>query len=199
MIVTSVDQLRERQTAMDAQAGALVASTNAAHATPHDLSLRGIHSPASRVNVGICEDCGDPEFTVTDSRSGITEPKCRMCINAIRRQSLQHTQYVAEICYNCEITYDSIGLVTGATHTTKPLSDRPNRMGGVILGWTSLVAAGWVEIDDETDIVMVHRTTHTADEHCDGCEHIRHPGCDGVGRCDDHKADATEYSEGFSG
>jgi len=87
---------------------------------PHPQSIIGGKHPHQ---LGVCEECGEAEFGILDQKTGLTGPRCRQCFNAIMRQSLQHHQYTAEICYPCEITYDSVGLIGGAIHHVRPYDD----------------------------------------------------------------------------
>jgi hypothetical protein len=75
-------------------------------------------------DVGKCADCNEPMFMVIDVRDGETVARCRGVINAILRQSLQHHQYTEEICWDCELTTDSIGLISGCNHHPKPFLDQ---------------------------------------------------------------------------
>lgn len=216
MFFTTRTELLNRQSTMDAEAGALVTKVLEAHPgtalKPKTDEAVGVHDlsgwpegakpgPGSIFphpqkilgskprDIGTCIECGEPEFLILDGQSGRTEPRCRGCFNAIIRQSLQHHQYTDEICGNCEITYDSIGLISGANHHPRPCDDRPkgkplpdgtraNR-----LGWDSLLALNLIEVDEPTNILLVHHANHLATEHCNGCEVVRHPGCLGPGKC----------------
>lgn len=158
-LVTSLDQLIQIQTSMDDKANILVVETLAAHPlhTP-DLSPRPIKLIDASTDK-LCDECGDPALTVRDQKTGLTIPECRGCINAIRRQSLHHRQYGgSEICYCCEISYDSVGLISGAIHRTWPVED----VGDILAlsdphhnrcGLTTLIAAG--KIDLSHDVVTI--------------------------------------------
>jgi len=95
-----------------------------------------------------CPDCGEPTFVVRDGLTGRTGPMCRMCINAIRRQSLQHHQYTDEICWGCEISLDSLGIITAATHHTKPLEDQLQSDGSTRLGIGPLLRDERIDLTD---------------------------------------------------
>ena len=159
MILTDMQQLFDYQNAMDEQAQTLVQETLAAHperagdeSTDAKPSPDLNHRPVKLMNpnhVGDCEDCGSAAFTVRDSKDGRTYPMCRMCINAIHRQSLQHTQYGdKEICWQCEITVDSLGIISGATHRTKPVEDEVKADGSVRQGIGPMLRAGRVDLTD---------------------------------------------------
>lgn len=103
----------------------------------------------SPINVSICELCGSPEFLIRDGVSGITETMCRVCINAVRRQSHHHGIYVSAICIECEICYDSVGLIHAANHRTMPFEDTVISSGEVTAGLNPLIEAGRVDLTDD--------------------------------------------------
>ena len=148
-VVRNFGELFDRQAAMDAEAQTLVAATIAAHP---DEVLDLTNRPLKLMNaqdIGTCPDCGEAQFTVRDQATGRTIPMCRMCISAVRRQSLQHTQYgTEEICWNCEITVDSLGIISGATHHTKPVEDQLLPNGSTRLGIGPLLRAGRIDLTD---------------------------------------------------
>ena len=105
-----------------------VAEVQSHHLT-EDLHMRPQASIADRRNVGVCKDgCGEPTFNVTDQESGVTEPRCRPCYNAIIRQSLTHTQYGGiEVCIFCHISKGKVGDIIAANHTTWHIEDYYDR------------------------------------------------------------------------
>ena len=100
------------------------------------------------------EDCESPTFSVRDGKTGLTKPMCRECINVIRMQSVQHRQYTHDICINCEITYDSIGLVSGSNHQTWPIEDEPPGPTSRS-GLKTLIAANKISVNDVTGQVEI--------------------------------------------
>ncbi len=151
-IVTDIEELFTRQATMDAEAQTLRDTVTAAHpGRASDYSPRPIRL-LNPNDVGTCEECGEPEFTVRDAGSGRTLSMCRMCINAIRRGSLLHTQYGRlEICWVCEITVDSLGIIDGAIHRTKPVDDQTLPGGTIRHGIMPYLLAGRI---DNTDGVL---------------------------------------------
>tara|TARA_Y100000310_G_scaffold114125_1_gene112632 strand:- start:364 stop:630 length:267 start_codon:yes stop_codon:yes gene_type:complete len=87
---------------------------------------------------------------------------CRCCINAVRRQSLCHTQYGdREICYRCEITYDSLGIINAANHHTWPVEDTEYTriVDGISVtrtrpGLLALIAAGKIDLTDDVVTIL---------------------------------------------
>lgn len=148
MIVTGIQDLKVWQTDRDAALiEAMVDAAEAVHPEA-DLSLRAIKLVASD-NVSICDLCNAPEFMVRDKGTGITGPMCRMCINAIRRQSLTHVQYTAEICWDCSITTDSVGLISGANHHPFPFNDEVQSNGSIRRGLIPYITAGRVDLTND--------------------------------------------------
>ena len=134
--ILHIDELVERQATKDAEADTLLAETRSKHPISHrgpddvpdDLGwwkgrevkviIRG------NPTVGYCEECSDPTFIIRDSTKGDDAPRCRGCVNTIRRQSLVHDRSGgSHICLNCDITHDSLGLINGATHTPWAVDD----------------------------------------------------------------------------
>ena len=76
------------------------------------------------------------------------------------RQSLHHRQYFIskdvtkwvdtdEICLNCEITRDSLGLINGATHhSVTPIADKTSPDERIRIGLKSYIAANKLELVD---------------------------------------------------
>jgi hypothetical protein len=66
------------------------------------------------------------------------------------RQSLTHIQYGGkELCYNCEITYDSLGIINGAIHHTWPIEDFIDRDSGeTVAGLKTLIADECFDLTD---------------------------------------------------
>ena len=66
------------------------------------------------------------------------------------RQSLTHTQYGGkELCYNCEITYDSLGIINGTNHQTWPIEDFIDRDSGeTVAGLKTLIADECFDLTD---------------------------------------------------
>lgn len=163
-IITTVEELFAINKAMDTEAGTLRDKVSDAHLTSHhDLSGwsdSDTPGPGSRfphplhtlgpkpVSTGECLECGEPEFRVLDSKSGKTSEWCRGCINAVRRQSIQHHQYTDEICWNCEITYDSVGLISGVNHHVFPLEDQTLADGSTRRGIGDYLRAGRIDCTD---------------------------------------------------
>jgi len=149
--IQAISELETRQATKDRECDEMISACLAAH-QDHvpDLAPR----PQKIVKVEhekICEDCGDPEYLVRDQKSGLTLPRCRMSINAIMRQSLTHTQYGGqEICYRCEITYDSLGIINGAIHHTWPIEDFTDQDSGeTVAGLKTLIADECFDLTDD--------------------------------------------------
>jgi len=153
--VTDIQTLIDRQTAMDAEAGALVDEIKLAHPSHHDLSPRP-QKLIDPVDKGVCADCGDPEYAVRDAKTGKTELRCRSCINGIMLQSLGHSQYAgSEICYVCKINYDSLGLVNSVTHRTWPINDSIDPVDDSVKpGLNQLLLDGRVNLNGD-DVVEI--------------------------------------------
>lgn len=165
-VVKDIQELIQRQTDLDTEADELVVTTLAVHEehmipdgvplVPPDLSPRPLKLIGSQDD-GSCECCGEPKFTIRDGQTGRTGPVCRMCINAVRRQSLHHRQYTSEICCDCLITTDSLGIITGAIHRTRPFEDATLLDGTIRPGIGPLLRAGCIDLTDGcvtiTDIV----------------------------------------------
>ena len=153
-IIRDIVELKQWQTDWDqAMFDTIVQQTLAAHPTnPPDLSPRAYKLIGSH-DVGTCE-CGDATFTIRDEKTGRTAPACRMCINAVRRQSLGHLQYTAEICWVCRITTDSLGLIDGAIHRTKPYEDELQQNGTVRAGIGPLIRAGRIDLTNDVLTIL---------------------------------------------
>ena len=150
MIVRTIAELKQWQTDMDERMlSTIVAETMTAHPVGQpDLSPRAFKLIGSNDD-GSCEECGDARFTIRDKKTGRTGPVCRMCINAVRRQSLGHWQYGAEICWECRVTTDSLGLIDGAIHRTKPFEDEIQLDGSIRKGVNPLILVGRVDLTDD--------------------------------------------------
>jgi len=152
-IVQQMSELFINQTQMDEDAHKKIVDDALLTHPGKDASdfVRRRQRLISAVNGQDCPDCGEPEYTVRDQLTGRTEPRCRCCFNAIMRQSLGHIQYgEKEVCWDCKITYDSIGLITGAVHNTKPLEDETIQTDPLIIrvGIGPLLRAGRVDLTD---------------------------------------------------
>lgn len=161
MIVTDIQVLIDRQNANDLDAHTTI--VDAALVTHPSLQREHFHSTplklVSAVNGPDCPECGEPTFTVRDKSSGRTAPRCRMCINTIRRQSLGHRQYSdLEICCSCEITYDSVGIISGCIHQMRPVEDQPFEEDGVVIrirqGIGPLCRDGCVDVTDNVLTIL---------------------------------------------
>jgi len=94
-----------------------------------------------------CRGCGEPEYLIRDGQTGRSVQRCRPCINAIMRQSLGHAQYKSlEICIHCEISSDSLGLITGAWHSMMPRGDQVQPDGSIRVGLERLIASHKVDL-----------------------------------------------------
>ena len=99
-----------------------------------------------------CE-CGEANFLVRDATAGREVVVCRDCLNANRRLSLGHSHMTQDICYHCELSYDSFGIVIAANHHTFPIEDfiinenpRP--------GLKSLIVENKVSIESDDEIII---------------------------------------------
>jgi hypothetical protein len=99
-LITDISQIQAIQDAHDQKCADMVASVTASHAeespdlTPRPQKLIGTGDG------GTCADCGDATYMIRDQVSGRTTSKCRDCINAVRRQTIQHAQYGGlSLCY----------------------------------------------------------------------------------------------------
>lgn len=148
MIVTEIVDLKDWQTDFDERAiQALVDSVEANHPGV-DLSLRPLKL-LNAVNDGLCDECGEAKFLVRDGGRGITSLFCRACLNAVRRQSLTHVQYTAEICWDCKITKDSLGIISGANHHCFPFEDEILPNGSVRRGLNPYIAVGRIDLTND--------------------------------------------------
>lgn len=151
--VNSIEELKLWQTNRDASImEGVVAATIASHSDSHhdasDLSPRAMKLIGPG-HVGVCTDCDEPTFNIRDQKSGRTAPVCRGCINTVRRQSLGHGQYTAEICMSCEIITDSLGLISGVIHRTKPYEDETQPDGAIRPGIGPLIRAQRIDVTDD--------------------------------------------------
>lgn len=148
MIVAEIADLKDWQTDRDeVLIGAVVDAAEAAHPT-FNFMLRPLKL-LNPVNVSLCGECNGPEFDVRDGGSGITEVVCRDCINAVRRKSLSHIQYTMEICWDCRITTDSLGIISGAVHHTFPYNDEPQPDGSIRKGLIPYIVAGRIDLTND--------------------------------------------------
>ena len=99
-----------------------------------------------------CE-CGEANFLVRDATAGREIVVCRDCLNANRRLSLGHSQMTRDLCFRCELSYDSFGIVVAANHHTYPIEDFT--MAGVDrLGLKSLIVDHRVSIESGDEIII---------------------------------------------
>jgi len=180
--VTDIATLITRQSNIDKVCSDKLAAHKATHASMDEGDL--IPSIVNRFSGGVnCVDCGCPTVEVESKSAGALTRTCREGINLMKWASLCHKN-AFEICYLCKVKTNPNGMVAGAIHLTMLIEDQVQ--GGVRQkGFKSIIADGLVELDTDTDTVMIHDLTHTADQHCRGCIKVRHPGCPGVGVCDD--------------
>lgn len=187
-IVTDIAELKARQDNLDAVHVAhaeLVTASHSKHVVALDRRPLKFRSPAG----SDCEDCNEPEFLVRDAVAGKELLMCRGCLNATRRLSLVHTHMVTHICCMCDITLDSFGIVSGANHRTEvPIEDFEDRDGVRQPGMKSRIESGLITIEDVEHKVMpgfdisqqwvvLHHLVHDDAQHCGGCRHVTHPGC----------------------
>jgi len=152
-IVRDIQELFDLNDAWDAEADALVTATLADHPSV-DLSPRPFKL-ISPNDSGNCQDCGEAQFLIRDQRSGRTTPICRACINAVRRQSLHHRQYSRlEICWNCKITTDSLGIIDGAIHHMFPLEDQTLADGTIRRGIGDSLRAGRIDLTNNVLTIL---------------------------------------------
>jgi len=129
--IHSIEVLKTRQAAKDDESGTMITAYNEKHhgheseynivwQLRRDIRLLGDQKTAK----GFCVDCEEDTYMVSDSDTGKNVELCKGCINVIRRQSLVH-RASSELCLNCEITFDSVGLISGANHVTFPIEDEP--------------------------------------------------------------------------
>jgi hypothetical protein len=122
----------------------------AAHAQMEPLDKRANKFVAP--TGGECE-CGEANFLVRDATAGREVIVCRDCLNANRRLSLGHSHMTKDICFRCELSYDSFGIVVAANHHTFPIEDFT--IAGVSRpGLTSLIVDNKVSIEPGDQIVI---------------------------------------------
>ncbi len=147
MIIRSIEDLKDWQTDRDEiLVEELVDSAEVLH-PEFNFSPRALKLVAAQ-HTGSCELCGEAEFTIRDALTGMTSSTCRQCVNAVRRQTLTHVIYPAEICWDCTITKDSLGLINGAFHHTFPFDDELQKDGTIRRGLNPLILAGRIELVD---------------------------------------------------
>lgn len=208
MRVTHIDQLVERQTAMDTEGSANAVEVQRSHAehmaqeTARIVGLteeeRALEPARPEMNATIvmeplaisfaepldvdCACCGSPVFRIREKTNGRRQQRCLECINATACLSQHHRNRTRSICIEYTPEYDRYGLLTAVNRRELMLEDRfgvdrdgnPRRYPGI----KTWIAAGFVEIDDDTNIVLIHDVVHDwITEHCRGCERVRHLGC----------------------
>jgi hypothetical protein len=124
--------------------------TLAAHAQMEPLDKRA--NKFIRPTGEDCE-CGEATFLVRDAMAGREVVVCRDCLNANRRLSLGHSHMTHDICFRCELSYDSFGIVIAANHHTYPIEDFT--MAGVDRpGLKSLIVDNKVSIESGDQIIF---------------------------------------------
>ena len=180
--IRNIQELKDRQDSIDQMHIDHAAEVSLMHPNHAALDRRPLKLLNPITNL-FCADCEEPEFQVRDKVAGTEGPRCRGCINATVRLSLEHTNMVKKMCIRCEITTDSYGIVNGANHIEVRHIEDFAFKGGVAPGLKRLIDLNLMEIDDDTDMTMIHTSAHRPNEHCVGCKFVRHPGCPGVGIC----------------
>jgi len=183
-VVQNITELEVRVASRDQSYVDHAAAVSLEHPNHAALDLRPLKW-LNAANGVSCADCGEPEFNVRDQTAGTDGLRCRGCINATRQLSLVHSNMIKQLCLKCEVTLDSYGLVNGANHLRVVNIEDFMVNGNVIAGLKTLIGQGLVEIDDLTDICLIHTAAHDADHHCPGCKYVREPACPGRGVCDD--------------
>lgn len=181
MYVTDIATLKARQDAEDAKT--ISDAKTIADAHGEVLVREPLKLSTATVTADDCGSCGGPIFLVgVVNNAGRVEARCQCCINATASLSLVHTGLTRSICLNCHSTPGRDGIITGANHQEMMIEDRKrtNSDGSVTVfpGLKTRIAGGLVEIDDGTDIVLIHDVVHSESQHCRGCERVRHPGCE---------------------
>ena len=153
MIITEIQDLKDWQTDRDET---LILGYVDAVERVHpgiDLSLRALKLVGLKDD-GVCEFCGAGMLEVRDDSNGTVYLMCRNCINAVRRQSHHHRQYTAEICVDCHIFTDSLGLIHRNTHRTKPYEDEVDVDGAVRKGIGFYIRANRLDLTDDVITIL---------------------------------------------
>lgn len=122
---TAITMLQAQQSESETTCDATLAECQSMHP--------GLPGPwENQVNDGRiapCECCEEPGFAVLNVHTLTWINLCRHAINILRLTSLRHIGRLWEsgenICFNCVIRYDSLGLVIGAYHHHAHIRDIP--------------------------------------------------------------------------
>ena len=184
VVVTDISQLQARQDAMDTATMNAADLVSRAHPDEGNLRERVVKIHSATFTGEECLCCGADLMRVEDLVTGHPVEMCKASMDAVIRLSLTHERLVTHLCLECKVT-TSQGVANGANHRHElPIEDfmfKGVRKGGL----KSLIARGWVEVDEDKGFVLLHQVDHTDTQHCKGCTRSRHPGCPGFGSCGD--------------